>query len=332
MKKFTKICLIAGGVCVLAGGGIATVAYAMGARIEDVPIYYGNSHGWPSEKSRQELQKEIQDGIDEVMGDIDDTFGEAYYDWHGDDDFHDYDSYHHNSGSAGIPDGEGKQFSAEYARKLDLEVRWGNVEIREDESAEEISVYSDADESRWTMYSEGDELKVTAAPQNWNYEDDSDTAIIITVPKDYRFESVEIEVKSVVNHGRTNSVNHVPSVYAEGLKAGKLEIDAKVGYVEIVSADVGILEAESDVGSISYKGRVSGNIDGECNVGALALELKGHESDYNYEIKCRVGSVRIDGESYSGLSGKKMINNNAAKKMELECRTGGITVEFDDTI
>ena len=30
MKNFTKVCLIAGGVCILIGGGITTVAAAMG--------------------------------------------------------------------------------------------------------------------------------------------------------------------------------------------------------------------------------------------------------------------------------------------------------------
>ena len=36
MKNFTKACLIAGGVCILIGGGITTVAAAMGGRLSDV--------------------------------------------------------------------------------------------------------------------------------------------------------------------------------------------------------------------------------------------------------------------------------------------------------
>ena len=93
------------------------------------------------------------------------------------------------------------------------------MEIREDESAEEVTVYCDADESYWTTYSEGDELKVTVAPQKWDSEDYSDTMVTITVPKDYWFDSVEIDVKSMANHAHNTRVNHAPSVYAEGLKA-----------------------------------------------------------------------------------------------------------------
>ena len=36
MKNFTKVCLIAGGVCILIGGGITTVAAAMGGRLSDI--------------------------------------------------------------------------------------------------------------------------------------------------------------------------------------------------------------------------------------------------------------------------------------------------------
>ena len=40
MKNFTKVCLIAGGVCILIGGGITTVAAAMGGRLSDVSAYH----------------------------------------------------------------------------------------------------------------------------------------------------------------------------------------------------------------------------------------------------------------------------------------------------
>ena len=39
MKNFMKVCLIAGGVCILIGGGITTVAAAMGGRLSDLPSW-----------------------------------------------------------------------------------------------------------------------------------------------------------------------------------------------------------------------------------------------------------------------------------------------------
>ena len=52
------------------------------------------------------------------------------------------------------------------------------------------------------------------------------------------------------------------------------------------------------------------------------------KADFNYEIKCRVGSITVDGEGFSGLSKERKINNGAAKKMELDCSTGAIEVKF----
>lgn len=328
MKKFIKVCVIAGIVCLFAGGGIATVAYAMGGRVSHSVLGISRyDYGW-GRTLGSEIRDNVMEGIDEAMGE----FGGGWNREHWDDyDYDDYDDGSHHTYMEEIPAGEGKSFSKEYARKLDLEVRWGSVVIQEDDSADLITVYCDAEESYWYTYSEGDELKVKVAPEAWSSKDYTDSVVMIKVPAGYRFESVDLEVKSMknLNPGRSN---HAPTIYAEGLKADKMELDAKVGNIEMISAETGELDVSTDVGNIEFDGSVTGKIDAECNVGNTELKLAGKKDDYNYEIKCRVGSINVDGESFSGLSSEKKINNNAGKKMELECNTGSITVEFFNSL
>ena len=119
-----------------------------------------------------------------------------------------------------------------------------------------------------------------------------------------------------------------PAITAEALKADKIEIDAAVGAVSVTGADAGKLEVDSDVGAVKFEGNVDGDVDAECSVGAVKLDLAGEKADFNYEIKCRVGSITVDGEGFSGLSKERKINNGAAKKMELDCSTGAIEVKF----
>ena len=181
--------------------------------------------------------------------------------------------------------------------------------------------------ARWNVYSEEDELKVTVGSKSWDSHDYKDTVIYIHVPADYRFEEVELKVKAQRNNKIINSDNG-PAIVAEGLKAGKIEIDASVGAVRVTGADTGKLEVDSDVGAVQFEGSVDGDVDTECSVGAVKLDLAGAKADFNYEIKCKVGSITVGGEGFSGLSRERKINNGAAKKMELDCNTGAIEVKF----
>ena len=181
--------------------------------------------------------------------------------------------------------------------------------------------------SRWNVYSEEDELKVTVGSKSWDSYDYEDTVVYIHVPADYRFEEVELKVKAQRNNRVINS-NNGPAITAEALKADKIEIDAAVGAVSVTGADAGKLEVDSDVGAVKFEGNVDGDVDAECSVGAVKLDLAGEKADFYYEIKCRVGSITVDGEGFSGLSKERKINNGAAKKMELDCSTGAIEVKF----
>lgn len=320
MKNFTKVCLIAGGVCILIGGGITTVAAAMGGRLSDVSSY---NYGWIGQDIADgitsDIKSEMNDLSRSLSDELDDSFNELSRE------FDDMDRGRHES----LHDGEFNEstFSGIYARKLDLEVRRGKAVIVYDAPSDEIVVSSEEDMSRWNAYSEEDELKVMVGAKSWDSYDYEDTVVYIHVPEDYRFEEVELKVKAQKNSKMINSDNG-PVIAAEDLKAGKIEIDAAVGAVSVSGAGAGKLEVDSDVGAVEFVGTVDGDVDAECSVGAVKLDLAGEKADFNYEIKCKVGSITVDGEGFSGLSRERKINNGAAKKMELDCSTGAIKVKF----
>lgn len=341
MKKFTKVCLIAGGVCVLIGGGITTVAASMGGSLSDLPgLRYSRLGG----NIARDVTREIADGItrditngirDGITRDVTDSIRSGIEDieleLEGeldalDDSFDIFDEYDDYRGFTGAV--ELNAYSKEYARKLDVEVRRGRVVILPDSETDDIVVESESGKKGLSVYSEGDEVKVALGSKTWNKDEDYEMTVYIHVPSDHRFDEVEITVKAQKNYGVNDRNSEGPSVKAESLKAGTLELDADVGAISVIGGDVGVLDVDSDVGAVKYEGNVDGNVDAECSVGAVKIDLAGEKADYNYEIKSRVGSVIVDGESFAGLSSKKNINNGASKKMELECNTGVLEVKF----
>ena len=64
-------------------------------------------------------------------------------------------------------------------------------------------------------------------------------------------------------------------------------------------------------------------------MGELKLTLVGTQTDFNYDLSCGMGELKVGDDSYNGLAQEKQINNNAAKNMELECAMGSIVVEFE---
>jgi hypothetical protein len=60
----------------------------------------------------------------------------------------------------------------------------------------------------------------------------------------------------------------------------------------------------------------------------MELQLAGAENDYNYEISCGVGQVKIGSTSYSGLGNSQEVDNGASRKMEIDCGIGEVVLSF----
>lgn len=109
------------------------------------------------------------------------------------------------------------------------------------------------------------------------------------------------------------------------------ESNLKIGTGELtLDAVLHNIALDCGAGKADLSGTLTGDIDLTCSVGAVNFKTRGKESDFNYDIKCGVGDVRIGNNDYSGLSNSKNLDNNADQNLTIDCGVGNVTVEFDN--
>ncbi len=296
MKRFVKICLIAGSICILVGGGISAVSAVMGGNLQD--IIPQRAFEW-----KREISGITLDGF------WDESSFENFY----------------------IPEtfnkeGKGKEiFSSPEVKKLDIVIRTGNVVFVEDPQGSEVKIFCNRDKSCWNLDQEDDELELQEYT-GWERKDGPELLFTVQVPKDYRFSHVSL--KSVHSNRLLDREYSGPAIMAQTLSAEELDIEAQAGAVKISSGNVGKLDLESSAGAIEFSGSTSGDIDAECRVGAIRLELAGKKEDYNYDVQCKMGAIKIGDQGTAALKGSQQTDNGASKNMDLDCKTGAIQVDF----
>ncbi|MDR1770116.1 MAG: DUF4097 domain-containing protein [Hungatella sp.] len=296
MKRFVKICLIAGSICVLIGGGISAVSAVLGGSLSE--IVPQRALEW-----RREISGVNLDGFWEGV-DFDDIY---------------------------IPEVSNKEekgqefFSSPEVKKLDIVIRSGNVIFMEGPKGSEVKVFCNRDKTCFNLYEDNGDLELQEY-DGWERREGPELIFTVQVPKDYRFS--EVELKSVHSNRFLGGEGSGPAMMARVLSAEELNIEAQVGAVKIDSGSVGNLYVKCNAGAVEFSGTTSGDIEAECQVGAIRLELAGKKEDYNYDIKCSMGAVKIADEGSAALKGRKQTDNGAGKDMELECKTGAIQVDF----
>lgn len=161
--------------------------------------------------------------------------------------------------------------------------------------------------------------------------------LYLYVPKEVDYDSVELNLGA----GRME---------LSSIQTRKLMVDADAG--QVVLSDISCEELAGDVGAgevLVKNAKVKKNAEfsvgaghieawldvqeelrAECSVGQIALKLEGKEEDFNYEISCAAGEIKVDKSSYAGLSQERSIQNDAPKNMNLECSMGAINVTFTE--
>ena len=123
--------------------------------------------------------------------------------------------------------------------------------------------------------------------------------IIVRVPKDMRFNEVELGLGA-------------GEAKLTGLIANSVDVEIGAGEAKIDHLDTNELNANVDVGN-------------------LYIELVGSEADYNYDAECGVGEIEIGTTSVSGLGGSKETHNPGANRhLDLECGMGHIQIVFEN--
>lgn len=112
----------------------------------------------------------------------------------------------------------------------------------------------------------------------------------------------------------------------------EVDIEAGVGTVRIAGAEDFLrcrsLDLECGVGEADICADVREEARIEGGVGTICMTLAGKPDDFNYDVECGVGDIRIDNERYSGFGRDARIDNAAEKDVRVECGTGSVELMF----
>ena len=92
---------------------------------------------------------------------------------------------------------------------------------------------------------------------------------------------------------------------------------------------MGEVKIEVGAGNCSIEGDVSEELKADCAMGNITLKLEGKETDYDYELECVSGNLKVGETEYSGLAKETKVDNDADRELDLQCVMGNIEVEFE---
>lgn len=247
----------------------------------------------------------------------------AFNDW--DDDDNDYydDDYDGYEKADNIPArGEGiSNFTG--IRELDVDVKALEVIVKQgdgDDIRVDISHMDKRLQKDLEFENEDGELSIETTDNSFfdNIRRSKAGRIIIELPKNNTIKDASFKIGA-------------GKLTIEALNAGNLNIDVGAGEVIARQFTVKDLEVDCSAGSGEFNGSVTNNADISCGIGKINMTLAESRKDYNYELKCGLGKLKIGRDEYSGHESKKRIDNGTHRKMKIECGVGEVTVSFKDT-
>ena len=185
-------------------------------------------------------------------------------------------------------------------------------------------------------YVEGGTMEIRGTSKvSSNSEGNLGGSICLYVPEGYYFENTSLDLGAgslsveELQTGALEANVGAGKMTFEKLEADQVELDCGAGQMTVEELSSRVAEVSVGMGSVRLNGDVTERLDGECSMGELKLTLAGTQTDFNYDLSCGMGELKVGDDSYNGLAQEKQINNNAAKNMELECAMGSVVVEFE---
>ena len=158
--------------------------------------------------------------------------------------------------------------------------------------------------------------------------------ICLYVPEDYDFEKVTMDVGAgsvIVEDLRTDSLEAnvgAGKMDFARLNADQATLDCGAGQLTVEELNSRVVELSVGMGSVHLTGDVAEGLTADCSMGELKLTLAGEQTDFNYDLSCGMGALKVGSDSYNGMAQEKQIDNHASKNMQLDCAMGSVKVEF----
>ncbi len=323
MKKFMKVCGITALIFIVVGilmGAIGSIGHGS-SRFSFGEILSAISGGNISRDSVDDWSHGVAEQIQENMGDV-------HYDL---EDNMDYS-----------PDHEVKTGTIElYALGddsqgvTDLQVQAGGC-VMKIQVSEDNCFRVEADGMRkFQGYVEAGTLLIRGTSKaNSNNEGNLNGSISLYVPAGYSFENTSLDLGAGSMNVEELQTNNLEANVGAGkmtfskLNADQTTLDCGAGQMTVEEFNSRVTEVSVGMGSVRLTGDVTGSLTGECSMGELKATLAGAQTDFNYDLSCGMGEMKVGDDSYNGMANEKQIDNQAAKDMQLECAMGSVIVEF----
>lgn len=340
MKKFTKACLIIAavlasvgilfcGIGTVMGGGYRAIAQAADKgeldfgrwHIRANSIYYGDDYIIYGENW-------VDDAADNAEPEKSKKAGESTADTD-------------ENTSVDGKKAEESVYAANQVKNLQMDIGAAKLVIKEGQDAENINVkLNKGYKKHFTSSLHDDTLKVSYQYPENNAMIRSDWNALITVelPRGMQLSETNLMIGAADVKFDLEDAGFSTETLVIDVGAGKLEADdirvsriaditIGAGNVELDGGEYQDISLDCGMGTFELDGSVNGNLDAECSMGSILIELDGYEEDYNYDLSCDMGELRINGTSYSGFSEKRIENTNADKTVTLKSSMGSVKLK-----
>ena len=62
----------------------------------------------------------------------------------------------------------------------------------------------------------------------------------------------------------------------------------------------------------------------------MQLTLLGKEKDYDFDLECGLGSIKIGVDEFEGAGVDRRIDNDAKREVSVECGIGSVEILFEE--
>ena len=120
-------------------------------------------------------------------------------------------------------------------------------------------------------------------------------------------------------------------ITAGTLFAKEAKLDIAAGELHVSDAKVTAhTEAVVSMGNANLNGSFAGELNADCSMGNLNFTLEGAEDDYNYDVDCGMGNVKIGSKRYNNLGGEFETDHGSSATVSISCAMGTVNVDFTE--
>ncbi len=241
-------------------------------------------------------------------------------------------------------------YTGEDIKSINLDVKYCRVNIKEGDefTAEAYNVM----ENSFQGYVEGDTLYLKQSgtmtdtinffgldiPFSFGlfdiYDNDS-PKIVITVPSGFIAENIKFDLGAgVIEVDELSTENADFEIGAGSMEIRRLNVTDKIscevgaGELKVNKLEAKNADFECGVGRVIISGEIKGDLLADCGMGQIQLDLNGNEEDYNYNVSCGVGKIKLNDHHYSFSTDDRIRNEDAVGTFDLNCSVGSLEVSI----